>query len=290
MPEPQINYVKALYQSIPNLFFIGVMIFLSLAINPALLFLLLAGELGALLLAQTRPVRSFLRAQAERERQREQEKIEAQILEELPQGYKTDFQALKQLCREIERRAGEVEKDSAAIVMVRGAIEKLSSFRFEYLRMLRAHFLLANRNYKEMQRRLEEESRRIEQTRNAEQSEQIRAALEQNLQILRQRASKLRQLDELVRLIEARLQVVRNSMQLIQDEVDSMTDVRGISHVVDELLVNLEMNDEYRSFYDDMLSDQGSTLAGLDSVEQAGAGPEAQPKPRSGQLDRIQRK
>jgi hypothetical protein len=134
--------------------------------------------------------------------------------------------------------------------------------------MLRAHSLLANRNYKQMQRWLDEESKRMEKAASAELSEQVRATLMQNLKVLRQRAAKVQQLDELVRVIEARLQVVRNSLQLIQDEVYSMTDVRGINNIVDELLVNLEINDEFRSFYNDTLSDESPILAGLDSIEQ----------------------
>jgi hypothetical protein len=76
----------------------------------------------------------------------------------------------------------------------------------------------------------------------------------------------VRQLGELVRLIEARLRVVSDSLQLIQDEVYSMTDVRGISGVVDELLVKLQINDEFRSYYDEMLSEGSPALAGLDAT------------------------
>ena len=147
-----------------------------------------------------------------------------------------------------------------------GLIEKLSSFRLEYIRMLRAHYLLANRNYKDMQRRLEVEIKRTEDMVNAEQSPQVRATLGQNLKILRQRFSKLKQLDELVRLLEARLQVVRNSLQLIQDEVYTLTDVRGISEMVDSLLINLELSDEFRSYYNDVLSDQSPILAGIETA------------------------
>ena len=68
-----------------------------------------------------------------------------------------------------------------------------------------------------------------------------------------------------VRLIEARLRVVSDSLQLIQDEVYSMTDVRGVSDVVDELLVKLEMNDEFRSYYDEMIEEASPALAGVDS-------------------------
>jgi hypothetical protein len=164
--------------------------------------------------------------------------------------------------------------------MTEGLVDKLSSFRLEYVKMLRAHFLLANRNYKEMQRRIEGECKRAEEAIEAEQSPQVRATMGQNLKILRQRSAKLRQLDELVRLIEARLQVVRNSLQLIQDEVYSLTNVRGISDMVDNLLVNLELSDEFRTYYDDVLSDQSPMLSGLEmSGEGMSLEPDFTPEP-----------
>lgn len=262
-----IKHAKSLLQSFPNLFFIGVMVFLSVVISPAFLFLLLAGELSLLMIAQTKFVKGLMHSQIERERQKEQEQVEKQILAGLADPYKKDFQAIKQLCIDIESRAGEVESDKSSRPLIEGVVEKLSSFRFEYIRMLRAHSLLANRNYNQMQRWLDDESDRMEKAAGVEPSEQVRATLMQNLKVLRQRAAKVQQLDELVRVIEARLQVVRNSLQLIQDEVYSMTDVRGINNIVDELLVNLEINDEFRSFYNDTLSDESPVLAGLDSIE-----------------------
>jgi hypothetical protein len=267
--------------------FVGVMAFISLAFSPAFLFLLLGGELGLMLISGTAPVQRILQERAERERRQEQEKIEGQILAGLPDTYRADFTALDQLCREIEKRAGEVERDNGAGALMRGVVDKLSGFRLEYLRMLRAHFLLANRNYKEIQSELQEQSKRIEAKSKAEASQPVRQALEQNLTLLNQREAKVKQLEELVRLIEARLQVVGSSMQLIRDEVDSMTDVRGISTAVDDLLVHLEMNDELRSFYDETLTDQAPALAQLDIPELVAAGESSQPGGLESQKRRV---
>jgi vacuolar-type H+-ATPase subunit I/STV1 len=267
MPGPESNHIKTLYQSFPNLLFIALMLLLSLVISPAFLFLLLAGELGLLMIAQTKSVNRLLRARAERERKQEQERIENQVVAGLGDSYKSDFQTIKQLCQDIEHHALEVEKDRSSKPLVEGVVDKLSSFRFEYLRMLRAHFLLANRNYKQMRQWLDGESRRVEKAIATEASEQVRATLQQNLKVLRQRAARVEQLDELVRVIEARLQVVRNSLQLIQDEVYSITDVHSINSIVDELLINLEVNDEFRAYYNDALSDESPLLAGLDAIE-----------------------
>jgi hypothetical protein len=64
-----------------------------------------------------------------------------------------------------------------------------------------------------------------------------------------------------------------------------MTDVRGVSGVVDELLVKLEMNDEFRSYYDDMLTEGSPALAGLDPEIDAVAGSASGSSPR--QIDRA---
>jgi hypothetical protein len=271
MPAYRIDDLKRIYQSIPNLVFIGTMLFVSLAFSPAFLFLMLGGELGLLLISGTAPVQRILQARAEKERKHEQQKRENQILAELPDNYRADFRALDELCREIEKRAGEAEPGSGVGGLMRGVVAKLSGFRLEYLRMLRAHFLLANRNYEEIQHDLRDQSKRIEARSQAESSQSVKQALQQNLTLLSQRMTKVKQLEELVRLIEARLQVVNSSLQLIRDEVDSMQDIRGISSAVDDLLVHLELNDELRTYYDETLDEGGPALASLGIPELASA-------------------
>ena len=68
-----------------------------------------------------------------------------------------------------------------------------------------------------------------------------------------------------MRLLEARLQVVRNSLSLIQDEVYSFTNVTGISDLVDNLLTNLSISDEFRSTYEDVLITETDSLSTLEA-------------------------
>jgi hypothetical protein len=280
MPGYRVDDLKRIYQSLPNLVFVGVMLFIALAFSPAFLFLMLGGELGLLLISGTAPVQKLLQARAERERREEQQRIEGQILTAMPENYKAEFRALDELCRDIEKRASEGQPDTGAGALMKGVVDKLSGFRLEYLRMLRAHFLLANRNYREIESDLQDQCKRIEAKSKLETSHAVRQALDQNLTLLNQRVAKVKQLEELVRLIEARLQTVNSSLQLIRDEVDSMTDVRGISGAVDDLLVHLEMNDELRSFYDETLGDDGPALSGLGIPELAVAGESSPPPAR----------
>ncbi|MFY9226442.1 MAG: hypothetical protein WAQ98_27440 [Blastocatellia bacterium] len=263
MSNRDVNYLKMLFQSNTNLAFIGVMVFATLVFNSGFLFLLVAGELGLVMLSQLAITQKYLAKKAELLWQQEQERLELQIIAGLGENYKNDFYRMKQLCGEIERRAAEVQTDKTAMFAMDNLSGKLVAFRSEYVKMLRAHYLLSTRNFKSMKNKVDEELRRLEKTISNEESAQVRATLAQNLKILQQRSTKLIQLADLVRLLEARLQVIRNSLQLIQDEVYSLTNVRGISEMVDGLLTNLELSDEFRSYYDDVLSEK--SFSGLES-------------------------
>lgn len=263
MSNRDVNYLKMLFQSNTNLAFIGVMVFATLVFNSGFLFLLVAGELGLVMLSQLAITQKYLAKKAELLWQKEQERLELQIIAGLGENYKNDFYRMKQLCGEIERRAAEVQTDKTAMFAMDNLSGKLVAFRSEYVKMLRAHYLLSTRSFKPMKNKVDEEIRRLEKTISNEESAQVRATLAQNLKILQQRSNKLIQLADLVRLLEARLQVIRNSLQLIQDEVYSLTNVRGISEMVDGLLTNLELSDEFRSYYDDVLSEK--SFSGLEN-------------------------
>lgn len=264
MQVPQTKYLKALYTSNANLVFIGAMFFLTLVFHPAMLFFLVAGELGLLMVGQVGFVQKMLNSKFEHEAKLAQERKENTIAMGLSASYQSDFFSLKNLCNEIQKRASEQQSDQTAMIAVDGLVEKLDTFRFEYVQMLRAHSMLANRNYKQLQAMVEREIKTAEDSLCKEGSEQVRNAISQNLKILRQRLNRVKQLEDLVRLIEARLQVVRNSLQLIQDELYSMTNVRGISEMVDGLLVNMEITDEFRLSYNELLAGETSTLSGLE--------------------------
>jgi hypothetical protein len=258
MTDEDINYAKEVLASNYNLGFIGVMLFLMIVVNFwGFLPLLLAGEIGALLIAQNSRVQRIIRARKNKDKKLEAQEVEAAIIKSLPNNYQADFRSLGRLCEEIERRAGEMG-DAAANTLLSGMIEKLSLFRYNYARMLRAHHMLSNRNYRNIEMGLNREIERVEISIGSERSAQVRRALEQNLNVLKQRLERVRKLDELVRLLEARLQVTRNSLGLIQDEVYSFTDVAGISSLVDNMLTNLSLSDEFRTAYEDFLNDEES--------------------------------
>ncbi len=254
MADEEINYTKEVLASNPNLAFVGVMFFLMLVVNFwGFLPLLLAGEIGALFVAQHPRVQRIMRARKNKDRRIEAEEAETSIVKSLPGNYQNDYYSLRRLCDEIERRSNELG-DASASGLLSGVIEKLSAFRSDYARMLRAHHLLSTRNYRDIESGLNGEISRVEKDAARESSSQVRHALEQNLNVLKQRLARVRKLGELVRLLEARLQVTRNSLGLVQDEVYTFTNVAGISGLVDNLLTNLRMSEEFRSAYEDVLS------------------------------------
>ena len=284
MANDEINYTKEVLSSNINLIFIGVMVFLMIVVNFfGFLPLLIAGEIGALFIAQMPRIQRLIRSQLNKDKKIEIEDNENTMVKALPTAYQNDFASVKRLCEEIERRTTEIGNDLGGKgnnMMLTGIVEKLSAFRFDYARMLRAHHLLSNRNYRNITTGLESEIKRAETAVEREKSQQVKNALAQNLHILKQRLSRVSKLDELVRLLEVRLQVVRNSLSLIQDEVYTFTDVAGISGLVDNLLTNLSISDEFRTAYEEVLNTEDTSygLAALEG-EATSAPPESEPEP-----------
>ncbi len=278
MANDEINYTKEVLSSNINLIFIGVMMFLMLVFSWGFFPLLLAGQIAALFIAQMPRVQRLIRSQLNKDKKIEVEDQENTLIKALPTHYQNDFASVKRLCEEIERRTSEIGSDLGGkgnSMMLTGIVEKLSAFRFDYARMLRAHHLLSNRNYRNIASGLENEIKRAETAVERERSQQVKNALAQNLHILKQRLARVSKLDELVRLLEVRLQVVRNSLSLIQDEVYTFTDVAGISGLVDNLLTNLSISDEFRTAYEEVLHAE-DTAYGLAALE--GGAAEAVPE------------
>jgi hypothetical protein len=248
-----------------------------------LLPLLLAGEIGALFVAQHPRVQRIIRARKNKDKVLEMVSTEDQIINALPRNYQEDFARLRNLCEEIERRAGELGEGGANTLLA-GIVAKLAAFRSDYARMLRAHHLLSQRNYRNIETQLGRDITQAEQAVGRERSTQVRHALAQNLHVLQQRQARVRKLDELVRLLEARLQVIPNSLRLVQDEVYTFTDVASISGLVDSLLTNLSISDEFRSAYEDVLNAEAE-LTGLPDLELPALGDGVAPLPTEEEID-----
>lgn len=281
-----INFVKETLKSQYNLAFIGVMAFLMLVINFwAFLPLLFAGEIAALLLAQMPIVQRYIKMKKVWQQKESDDESEKRIVLNLPPQYQADFHSVRILCEEIERRSGELGTGAAGRLLA-DIVAKLSSFRYEYARMLRARHLLSTRNYRQLQHALAQQIEQGEAALEREEARQVRAALTQNLSILRQRLARIKRLDELVRLLDARLQVIKNSLGLIQDEVYTFTDVAGIQGLVDNLLINLSISDDFRDEYEDVLNVESDdrALSMLEGVPAAVAANTAQ-----GAADRARR-
>jgi hypothetical protein len=290
MADEEINYTKEVLNSNLNLGFVGVMAFLMLVVNFwGFLPLLLAGEIGALFIAQNPRVQRIIRARKNRDQKFEAEEAETVIINSLPVNYQSEYHSLRRLCDEIEKRSTELGDDGASALLA-GVVEKLSAFRYDYTRMLRAHYLLSSRDYRNIEAGLSQDISRVEKTAERESSSQVRHALTQNLNVLKQRLARIRKLDELVRLLEARLQVIRNSLGLIQDEVYTFTDIAGISGLVDNLLTNLRLSEEFRTAYEDVLSSEPGASAGDHLLESGAASIEVEtPEPETREPRRRER-
>src|SRR5688572_21408899 len=90
-----INFVKEALKSEFNLGFIGVMAFLMLAVNFwAFLPLLVAGQLGAALLAQMPIVQRYIKMKKVWQRKANDEEAEKRIVALLPANYQADFHSV----------------------------------------------------------------------------------------------------------------------------------------------------------------------------------------------------
>jgi len=289
--EGGINFVKEALKSEFNLGFIGVMAFLMLAVNFwAFLPLLVAGQLGAALLAQMPIVQRYIKMKKVWQRKENDAEAEKRIVSLLPENYQADFNSVHALCEEIERRSAELGAVGAGR-MLADVVAKLSSFRYEYARMLRARHLLSTRNYRQLHNSLEQQIEQGEAALEREEARPVRYALTQNLSILKQRLARIKRLDELVRLLDARLQVIKNSLGLIQDEVYTFTDVEGIQGLVDNLLINLSISDEFRAEYEDVLNveAEGASLTALEGVAESPTAAAASTNTAANAADRARR-
>src|SRR5262249_31120469 len=125
MADEEINYTKEILASNPNLAFVGVMFFLMLVINCwGFLPLLLAGEIGALFVAQHPRVQRIIRARKNKDRRIEVEEAETSIVKSLPGGYQNEYHSLRRLCDEIERRSNGLGGAVASGVRS-GVVEKI---------------------------------------------------------------------------------------------------------------------------------------------------------------------
>ena len=266
MTEKEPNYVKEILSSQWNLAFIGVMFLLMVTLNfVGFGALLLAGEVGAFLLAQMPQVQHYIRLRSQIEGQANLKEKAAETVKNLPPSYQDDFQNVAYLCDEIEQKSQIANSGNYSI---KSLTEKLGTFRYEYARMLQAHHLTATRDVVRLTKQLQDELRYNEAAVAKETSPKVRAVLEQNVRIIKQRLQRTAQLEDLIRLLGVRLSVVKNSLSLLQDEIFTATNPESMSASVDNLLMTLNIDDELKATYEDLLDAESKVQTPLPAAAQ----------------------
>jgi hypothetical protein len=254
MANGEPNYVKEVLSSQWNLAFVGIMFLLMVIVNfVGFGALLIGGEIAAILLAQMPIVQHYIRLRAQINDQENAKLKEQEIVAALPMPYNSDYQSVKQICNEIEERWK--MQGNQGNYLLSDLINKLGTFRFEYARMLQAHSLSSSRNATDLARRLQSELEQNVAAFEREKSPKVRDALAQNIRILKQRLQRTLQLGDLIRLLAARLSVVKNSLNLLHDEVFTIADPTSVSSQVDNLLLTLNIDDELKATYEDVLGE-----------------------------------
>lgn len=251
------NYVKEVFLSQWNLAFVGIMILLMMTVNfIGFGALLLGGEVFAFLLAQLPVIQHYIRLKAQIDDKENTQEKEQEIYKNLPPQYQQDFDAVVYICKEIEEK-WKMQGNSDNFLL-KDLITKLGAFRFEYVRMLQAHYLASSRDVNRLNSRLQTELQQNEQSLQNEKSAKVREVLAQNVRVIKQRLQRTSQMTDLVRLLAARLSVVKNSLSLLQDEVYSVADPSNVSSTVDNLIMTLNVDEELKATYEDILSSPAS--------------------------------
>lgn len=270
MAGPEPNYVKEVLSSQWNLAFVGIMFLLMIVVNfIGFGALLLGGEVLAILLAQMPAVQHYIRLRAQINDKQNAQLREQEIVNSLPMQYHNDFQSVKQICDQIEQRWK--MQGNQGNYLLSDLINKLGAFRFEYARMLQAHSLSSSRNVVDLTRRLQDELKQNEIALEREKSPKVREVLAQNVRIIKQRLQRTLQLSDLIRLLAARLSVVKNSLNLLYDEVDTIADPTSVSSQVDNLLLTLNIDEELKATYEDVLGDNREAPVPLPNQQQTNA-------------------
>lgn len=255
MAQTEPNYVKKVLTSQWNLGFIGIMFFLMLVINfIGFGALLLAGEVFAIILAQIPAVQQYYRLKQQIEGQENLVEKSREIAQKLPPQYSQDYLGVEQICNDIEQKFQ--GSDASDNFLLKELITKLGSFRYEYARMLNAHFLTSTKDVTRLTNRLQGELQNNVNLLQAEKNAKVQEALKQNARILKQRLTRALQMGDLQRLLEARLAVVKNSLNLLHDEVTTTGSPEDMSSAVNNLLLTLNIDEELKATYEDVLSDE----------------------------------
>lgn len=269
MPEQEPNYVKEVLSSQWNLAFIGMMFLLMVIVNfIGFGALLVAGEVAAVLIAQHPLVQHWIKFRSQIAGQENLAKKEKELVLGLPPNYQQDFATVEQLCQEIQQKWQSDATLASDNYLLKDLIDKLGSFRYEYARMLQAYYTTANRDIGGLTTRLQRELQSNETALENEKSPKVRDVLAQNVRIIKQRLQRTSQLNDLLRLLSARLSVVKNSLSLLQDEIFTVSNPENVSSAVDNLLLTLNIDDELKATYEDVLSSKAEAPNPLAAAQQ----------------------
>jgi hypothetical protein len=255
MAQEEPNYVKEVLKSQWNLAFIGIMFLLMVFSGFFLAFgaLFLAGEIFALIIAQLPQVQHYYRLRQQIDGQENLAEKSRELAQKLPPQYSQDFLSVEQICNDIESKFQ--GSDASDNFLLRDLITKLGSFRFEYARMLNGHFLTSTKDVNRLTNRLQSELQNNVNLLQNEKNAKVQEALKQNARILKQRLTRALQMSDLQRLLEARLAVVKNSLNLLHDEVTTTGNPEDMSSAVNNLLLTLDIDEELKATYEDVLND-----------------------------------
>ena len=248
--KQDINYPKEVLTSLPNYIFLAVMVFLMIAVNFWGFFALgAAGELAVFLASFSSYVQRIIYLKCHKNDLDNLREAEKGIIASLGANYREDFRTIQSLCDRIEKRAAEVDGAQETMGSI---LERLTTFRYEYARRLRMHYLLTATDRESDLRSLNGALEEAQHNLKTETSARARQSWSQTVDILKKRINKTSQVGARIREVEAQLKVVKNLLGLLYDDIRTSTEIADMTSMVDNLIAKLEISEELRDDYEDL--------------------------------------
>ncbi|MBI5368606.1 MAG: hypothetical protein HZA54_16340 [Planctomycetes bacterium] len=262
---PNKEFYRRAFWSGPNLAMLAGLTVASALFAPGFLFVAAGWELAWMWLVPNHP-RWQRRVRAEYLRVRDvkdQEELDG-MLRRLPDYERNKYRELESVTQRIERMV-EDAPESARSTMEAG-VTRLRDLLKTYIRMqtsrARIREFVKGSEIDDIQRQI----RKLEQElSDPAMADALRRVKGSNLDVLNQRLARALKAHENERVLEANQQTIENTLKLIRDNLVSMDNPAGVSHQINSVVAEMQLNEQFMSEMDSFLG-RDAAVAGLEHL------------------------
>ncbi len=230
------NYIKEAFLHNYNLIFVGLVLFLMLAINFwGFFYAGVAGELLVWLISYSQYFRRVADIESAEMTESEKLNTEEEILKQLRTDDRDGFFSIRDTCESICRRIKNTRSEKEIK-------SKLIDFRYKYVLLLEERSSLRklnsnNSKLKELEKALETNTLSWRNESNAV----IKNNLQINIKILTTRIQTFKRIGERLKEIEVHLDLVKNSLELLYDDYSTSRGTDDVISMVDSLISTMDI-------------------------------------------------